>query len=323
MTEKIREKNTAESKTISKVVWLWSEYSIVIVFIIIFILASIANSTFLTTSNLMNVIRQASIIGIVSLGMSMVILSGGIDLSVGAVLAFVGGISIMTLNKTGSVFTAVIAALCLGALIGAVNGILISKGKIAPFIVTLGIMAASRSLILYISKGGSIAGKIKGYTQIANGQLFGVAYPIFIFILLTILIGIVASKTQFGRHIYALGSNEKAALLSAIDVDKVKIGVYVLCSVLTALAAVIESSRLNSISSSSSGVSYELDAIAAVIIGGTRMSGGKGTILGTFLGILILAVLNNFMNLMNVSPYLQGLVKGAIIIGAVLLQKKE
>lgn len=312
-----------KNNLISKFSWIWSEYSIFIVFVLIIFLASILNSTFLTVSNLKNVIRQASIIGIISLGMSLVILSGGIDLSVGSVLALVGGFSIIVLNKTGSIFIAVLSALAAGAAIGLFNGLLIAKGKIAPFIVTLGTMAGARSIIEYIAQGGSISGKIYTYTKIANGELGGIAYPIFIFILLTVIMMIISNKTRFGRYVYAIGSNEKASLLSAINVNRIKASVYIICGSLTGLAAIIESSRLNSISSASSGASYELDAIAAVVIGGTRMSGGKGTIIGTFLGILILGVVNNFMNLMNVSPYLQGLVKGLIIIAAVLLQKKD
>ncbi|QGU94660.1 ribose ABC transporter permease [Clostridium bovifaecis] len=302
---------------------IWSKYSFLFSFVVLFMVASIANSQFLSYGNLLNIIRQVSIIGIISLGMSLVILTGGIDLSVGSSLAFIGGVTIITLNRTGSVFLAVIAGFIAGAAIGLINGLLITKGRIAPFIVTLGVMASMRSLILYIAKGGSIAGKVESYTRIANGEILGIAYPVFVFLICIIAVYIITTKLRVGRYVYAVGSNEKATLLSAISVDKVKIYVYVLCGLFTALAAIIESSRLNSISSASSGVSYELDAIAGVIIGGTRMSGGKGTVLGTFFGILILGVLNNMMNLMNISPYLQGLAKGIIIILAVLLQKKE
>lgn len=323
MIEREVAKNKKGQYLLSKFLWFWTNYSVIVAFFIIVTIVATINKDFLTKANIINIIRQASIIGIISLGMSLVILTGGIDLSVGSVLALIGGISLITLNKTGSVLIAVLCALLSGATIGLINGLLITKGKITPFIVTLGIMASARSLILYISKGGSISGKVPEYIQIANGEIIGIAYPIFIFIFLTIFVTILSQKTKFGRYVYAIGSNEKAALLSAINIDKIKIIVYMICSTLTALSAVIESSRLNSISSASSGISYELDAIAGVIIGGTRMSGGKGKVIGTFFGILILGVLNNTLNLMNVSPYLQGLVKGLIIITAVLLQKKE
>lgn len=304
--------------------WLWSEYSVIIAFVVIVLFAVVVNGgDFASYNNLLNILRQVSIIGIISLGMSVVMLSGGIDLSVGAVLAFIGAITIIILNDTGSIPIALLTAIGAGAAIGFLNGIMITKGKIASFIATLGVMAAARSLGLYIANGGSIAGKVKGYTSIANNEFFGISYPIIIFLAVTVVIYVLLHKTKFGRYVYAIGSNERAALLSAIRVDRVKIGVYMLCSILVGLAAVIESSRLNSISSASSGLSYELDAIAAVIIGGTRMTGGRGKVIGTFFGILILGILNNTMNLIGVSPYLQGLVKGLIIIIAVLLQKKD
>lgn len=307
----------------NKLRWIWTEYSVMIAFLVIFILASLLNSDFLTFTNLINIIRQVSIIGIISLGMTLVMLSGGIDLSVGSVLAFTGAITLLALNASESVLLSLLTAIAVSASIGLINGLLITKGKIASFIATLGMMAAARSLVLYIAQGGSISGKVESYTEIANGDLFGIAYPIYIFLVMTLLIFMIMHKTRFGRYIYAIGSNEKAALLSAISVNKVKIGVYMLCSMLVGVAAVIESSRLNSVSSASSGLSYELDAIAAVIIGGARMSGGRGKVIGTFFGVMILGILNNTMNLMNISPYLQGLVKGLIIIIAVLLQKKD
>lgn len=303
--------------------WIWSEYSVVVAFLFIIILATIVDSDFMSFRNITNILRQVSIIGIISLGMTIVILSGGIDLSVGSVLAFIGGVTILSLNATGSVFIAVLTALAAGAAVGFLNGIMITKGKVASFIATLGMMAGARSLALYMADGGSISGEVDAYTTISNGAIGLISYPIIIFFGMTMIIYVIMHKTRFGRYVYAIGSNEKAALLSAIRVDRVKTGIYILCSTLVGLAAVIESSRLNSISSSSSGTLYELDAIAAVIIGGTRMSGGRGKIIGTFFGVLILGVLNNMMNLMNVSPYLQGLVKGLIIIISVLFQKKN
>lgn len=311
------------SGIIKKIIRIWSEHSILVVFFLLAFLASLANSEFLTSANIINVLRQVSIIGIISLGMTLVIISGGIDLSVGAVLALVGAMAITVLNITGNPVIAVLAALLLGGAIGSVNGILITKGKITPFIATLGVMASARSLVLFYAKGGSVGSKVMPYTSIASGEILGISYPVYIFIITTVIMYVIAQRTRFGRYIYAIGSNEKAALLSAIHVNKVKIGIYTLVGALTALSAVIESSRLNSMSSSSSGINYELDAIAAVIIGGTRMTGGKGTVIGTFFGVLILGILNNMLNLMNVSPYLQGLVKGLIIISAVLIQKKD
>lgn len=315
-------KSSSIEKFIAKMSWIWSEYSVIVAFLLIVIIATLINSDFMSFQNMTNILRQVSIIGLISLGMTIVMLSGGIDLSVGSVLAFIGAVTVLALNATESVVLAILTALAVGAAVGSINGVLITKGKIASFIATLGMMAGARSLALYMADGGSISGEVKSYTLISNAGIGTISYPIMIFLFMTFLVYILMHKTRFGRYVYAIGSNEKAALLSAIRVDRIKISVYMICSSLVGLAAVLESSRLNSISSSSSGLAYELDAIAAVIIGGTRMTGGRGKVIGTLFGVLILGVLNNMMNLMNVSPYLQGLVKGLIIIIAVLLQKK-
>lgn len=307
----------------SRLGWLWSEYSVIIAFLIIFIAASIMNPRFLDVNNQLNILMQVSIIGIVSLGMTVVMLSGGIDLSVGSVLALVGVVTVIALNATGSIIVAILVAFVVGSFMGLLNGLMVAKGKIASFIATLGMMAAARSIALYIADGGSISGEVSGFAAIANSSLWVIDYPIIIFLIMTFLVYVLMHKTRFGRYVYAIGSNEKAALLSAIRVDRVKLGVYSLAGLLVSIAAVIETSRLNSISSSSSGMAYELDAIAAVIIGGTRMTGGRGKVVGTLFGVLILGILNNMMNLMNVSPHLQGFVKGLIIIVAVVFQKRE
>lgn len=319
----VKEYNPRVSTAKSRLTWLWSEYSVIIAFIIIFIASSIMNPRFLDMNNQLNILMQVSIIGIVALGMTVVMLSGGIDLSVGSVLALVGVITVLALNASGSILVGIFTALVVGSFAGFLNGLMVAKGRIASFIATLGMMAATRSIALYISEGGSVSGEVTGFTAIANNDLWIFDYPVIIFFAMTALVYILMHKTRFGRYVYALGSNEKAAMLSAIRVDRIKIAVYSLAGLLVSVAAIIETSRLNSISSSSSGVQYELDAIAAVIIGGTRMTGGRGKIIGTLFGVLILGILNNMMNLMNVSPYLQGFVKGLIIIIAVVFQKRE
>ncbi|WP_240795558.1 ABC transporter permease [Aquibacillus halophilus] len=318
----VNEKQTS-SKGLKNFNWLWSEYSVIFAFIVIFIVAAIMNDRFLYIQNQMNILMQVSTIGIIALGMTVVMLSGGIDLSVGSVLAMVGVFSVLSLNASGSIFVALLTALAVGAFAGFLNGLLVAKGKIASFIATLGMMAAARSIALYTADGGSIAGDVEGFSSIANANLGIVRFPVIVFLILTVAVYILMTKTRFGRYVYALGSNEKAALLSAIRVDRIKIGVYTFSGLMVGIAALIETSRLNSISSSSSGNLYELDAIAAVIIGGTRMTGGKGKVIGTFFGVLLLGVLNNMMNLLNISPHLQGLVKGLIIIVAVLFQKRD
>lgn len=319
----VKEYNPQVSNAKSRLTWLWSEYSVIIAFIIIFIASSIMNPRFLDINNQLNILMQVSIIGIVALGMTVVMLSGGIDLSVGSVLALVGVMTVLALNASGSILIGIFTALVVGSFAGFLNGLMVAKGRIASFIATLGMMAAARSIALYIAEGGSVSGEVNGFTAIANNDLWIFDYPVIIFFAMTALIYILMHKTRFGRYVYALGSNEKAAMLSAIRVDRIKIAVYSLAGLLVSVAAIIETSRLNSISSSSSGIQYELDAIAAVIIGGTRMTGGRGKIIGTLFGVLILGILNNMMNLMNVSPYLQGFVKGLIIIIAVVFQKRE
>ncbi|QUG43140.1 ABC transporter permease [Psychrobacillus sp. INOP01] len=319
----VKEYSPQVSNAKSRLTWLWSEYSVIIAFIIIFIASSVMNPRFLDINNQLNILMQVSIIGIVALGMTVVMLSGGIDLSVGSVLALVGVITVLALNASGSILVGIFTALVVGSFAGFLNGLMVAKGRIASFIATLGMMAAARSIALYIAEGGSVSGEVSGFTAIANSDLWIFDYPVIIFFAMTALVYILMHKTRFGRYVYALGSNEKAAMLSAIRVDRIKIAVYSLAGLLVSVAAIIETSRLNSISSSSSGVQYELDAIAAVIIGGTRMTGGRGKIIGTLFGVLILGILNNMMNLMNVSPYLQGFVKGLIIIIAVVFQKRE
>jgi ribose transport system permease protein len=184
-------------------------------------------------------------------------------------------------------------------------------------------MAVARSLAMFFVRGGNVVGQVDGYTMISRGELFGLRYPIYTFVIVTIVVHVILSKTRFGRYVYAIGSNEKAALLSAINVDRIKTGVYMLGGALVAVASIMESATLNSISSANSGNLYELDAIATCVIGGSVLGGGRGRAFGTFLGVVLLGVLNNLLNLMNVSPFLQGFVKGLIVIVAVLVQRKR
>jgi ribose transport system permease protein len=302
---------------------LWADYSAAVALVAVVLFAAFTSPQFATPQNLLNIVRQVSVIGIVALGMTLVIIVGGIDLSVGAVLALSGGAALWTLGLTDQPWLGVAAGLATGLLAGAVNGLLVTWGRLPSFIATLGMLAAARSLILYIADGGSVSNANEAYGDIANSQWLGLATPIWLFGLTAITLHLVMAHSVFGRYVYAVGSNERASRLSALPVAGVKFAVYTLCGGLAALGAVLESSRLNSISSANSGLAYELDAIAAVIIGGTRMSGGRGKVIGTVIGVLILGILNNALNLMNVSPYLQGMVKGLIIVLAVLVQKKD
>ena len=318
--------NTAQlalyKKTATKI---WNKYSVVLVTLLIIIVATILKgSSFFSVQNFMNILRNNSVIGIISLGMTFVIISGGIDLSVGSVLVATGATIIMTINYTGSVILGILSGIILGIVIGIINGLIITKGKVPPFIVTLGAMNIYRSVCQHFMKGGGFSSISPVFRNISNSFLFDVIpLPIIYFLIMTVIMHLISRYTRFGRHIYAVGSNDKAARLSAVNVDRVKILTYITMGICVVLAAIVETSRMNSINASSSGHFYELDAIAAVVVGGTSMAGGSGSILGTFFGILILGIMNNMMVLIGVPPFLVGAVKGAIVILAVLLQKKE
>ncbi|MGB9683011.1 MAG: ABC transporter permease [bacterium] len=303
----------------------YEKYGSLLTLIVLFILSSIASPYFLQVQNILNILRQVSYTGIIALGMTFVIIGGGIDLSVGSMTALIGGIIILVLNhfggKIGAIVISILFGLLLGIIGGMINGLLITKGKIAPFIVTLGTMAIFRSLTLYISNAGEFRSISDIYPSIGMGTFLFVPIPIWIFIGLAAVFHIILNNTRYGRYICAVGSNEKVAQYAAINVDRVRLVSYVIVGISVAISSVLLSSRLNSISSSNAGLNFELDAISAVIIGGTPMSGGSGSISGTIFGAIILGIINNMLNMLGVSPYLQGTVKGLVIIGAVLLQR--
>lgn len=303
-----------------------TKHSSIIAFFSIFIIAIIAKgSTFLSVNNITNVLLNNSVIGIIALGMTMIIITGGIDLSVGSQLAMTGLVGITVLNNTNNIIIAILATVALGLLSGAISGFFVSKFNIPAFIVTLGTTSIYRSLIQYFYHGGGILAKgtkLDNFLKISNTRIFGVIpMPIIYWLILSLSISFLMKRTFFGRYVYGVGSNEQATKLSGIDTKKVKILTYAISGVLVALASVIEASRLGSMNSASSGLSYDMDAIAAVVIGGTRMSGGYGRIIGTVFGTLTLGVINNMLNLLGVNSFLVGAIKGGIIIGAVLLQK--
>lgn len=304
-----------------------SNHSAFIAFGILFLLAVILRgSTFLQLVNIVNILRNNSIIGIIALGMTLVIITGGIDLSVGSLLVVTGMVSISIVNTTNNIVLAILAGVLVGATLGAMTGVLISKFNIPAFIVTLGTLTIYRSIAQFLLHGGGImtsGERAQAYISISNTNAMGwLPLPIVYWLLLSFVVFLFMTYLPIGRYIYAVGSNEKATLLSSINVDRVKIITYLISGVLVALAAIVETSRLGSVNSASSGASYEMDAIAAVVIGGTSMAGGRGRISGTVMGTLTLGIINNMMNLLGVPPFLVGAVKGAIIIGAVMLQKR-
>ncbi len=302
-----------------------SEHPTGVGFILLFLLATIVGwPTFLQFRNLTNILRQISYTGIIALGMTMIIISGGIDLSVGSMTAFVGGITIFFLNlfPVDSVLALILSslfALLLGSLSGLFNGFLVTKGRIAPFIATLGTMSIFRSLIQYFSGAGNILSNNNLYADIGSGVFLKIPVPVWVFLIMAAILHIILNNTRFGRYMCAVGANEQVARYSAIRVQIIKLIPYIITGFTAGLTALLWSSRLNCINPSDC-TGYELDAIAAAVIGGTSMNGGKGTIIGTVMGAVMLGMINNMLVLGGVSSYLQQAARGLVIIVAVLLQ---
>jgi ribose transport system permease protein len=310
------------------------------------------SEAFLTWANVLNILRQAAPVGIIALGMTLVIIMGGIDLSVGAVCALVGGAAVLTMNAvfsgTENATLAILAAVGVcglaGPALGLLNGVLITKGKLAPFIATLGAMAIWRSVAITAADAGNFSvASLKplsdSFRALSSSGIplpflperVQVWWPIVAFGVLAVVLHVVLRRTRYGKYVVAVGSNERAAEYSGINVARVKLITYALVGLTCGVAALFLAARLNSINSGQAGVLYELDAIAAVVIGGTLMTGGRGSIYGTVVGVLLLAVVSNMLNMfqeftvfgqtVKISTYAQGLVKGLIIIAAVLLQR--
>lgn len=296
--------------------------------IIFSIIISILSPRFLTKSNLFNVFRQTSINAIIAAGMTFVILTGGIDLSVGSILGFSGAIGATLLAGGTNIFIALIATLIIGGLAGMINGIIITKGKVQPFIATLATMIFLRGATLVYTDGRPIAipsdPKIVSpiFRWIGAGRVLSIPVPIIIMAVVFLICYYILNYTQLGRHIYAVGGNEEAALLSGINTHKVKILAYTISGILAAVAGIIVTSRLSS-GQPTAGDGYELDAIAAVVLGGTSLIGGQGTVIGTIIGALIIGILNNALNLMDVQSYYQSIAKAIVILIAVLLDRKS
>ncbi len=296
-----------------------------IALIVLIVISAIASPYFLKVQNLLNILKQVSYSGIIGLGMAFVIIGGGIDLSVGSMTAFVAAITILVYNALGGagvgLAAAWIVAICLGAIAGFVNGIIITKGRVAPFIVTLGTMAIFRSLTLYIGNAGQFIADGNLYSDMGMSSVFRIPLAVIVFFVLAFLLSGLLNRTRFGRYACAIGSNERVAQYSAINVDRTRLFTYVLTGAMVGVAAILLSARMGSMNSSNGAVNFELDAIAAVVIGGTPMTGGRGTVWGVVIGAIIIGIINNMLNMLSVSPYLQGTVKGLVIIAAVFLQR--
>ncbi len=300
---------------------LVTKYRTITVLAVILIIATFLSEAFLTVGNLLNVVRQVSITAIIAAGMTFVILTAGIDLSVGSVLAIAGAISASIMVSTGSVFLAIMAALLVGVLFGWVNGTFITKASIPPFITTLAIMVMARGFVLVFTDGSPIATKSQVYNFIGKGYVLGIPFPVLILVILYAVCHILLKYTRFGRSVFSLGGNREATRLSGININRIEVLVYTISGLLAGLTGIILTARLGS-AQPTAGEGYELDAIASVILGGTSLAGGQGAILTTVIGAMILGVLDNILVLMNVNPFASDIVKGAVILLAVLVDSK-
>ncbi len=299
------------------------QLGLVIAIVIIAAALSAAKPNFLTVANLVNLVRQISINGILAVGVTYVLLTGGVDLSLGSLVALTGVVA-ASFAHPGQypVAVPVLLGILTGAGCGFLNGIVITRGRVAPFIVTLGMMTVARGLALVASRGMPVSNLGREFTAMGSGGVAGIPVPVLIFFAVALVSYVFLNHLKAGRYIYAVGGNENAARASGVRTDKIKILAYTICAALAGLAGVVLASRITT-GQPNAGFGYELDAIAAAVIGGTSLSGGVGGVGGTVLGALLMGVINNGLDLLNVSSYYQQIVKGLIIVGAVLLDRSQ
>lgn len=296
-------------------------YRSVLILLVICIFATILSPSFLSVTNLFNVFKQITVAGVVGCGMTFVILTGGIDLSVGSILGLSGVLAAGVLESTGNPAFAIALALAVGVICGTINGFFVSFCEIPPFISTLGMMTLLRGCVLVYTKGSPISIKSDAYKFFGKGAIAGIPVPVIILILLFLLAHYILTQTSYGRSIYAFGGNREAARLSGISTRFTEWMAYTINGLLCGIAGVILTARLGS-AQSTSGTGIEMDAIAAVILGGTSLSGGVGFVLPTVVGAMIMGIIDNILTLMNVNPHATNIVKGAVILIAVLVDKK-
>lgn len=300
-----------------------SELTTVIALIILMAVITIINSNFLTANNLLNLLLQVTSNALIAFGMTFVILTGGIDLSVGSILALSSALTAGLLGSGMPVTLAILISLILGCILGMMNGLLISYGKLAPFIVTLATMTIFRGATLVYTNGNPITKGLSDtflFQFLGQGYIVGIPFPVIVMFIVFIVLYVLLHKTAFGKSVYAIGGNEKAAYISGVKLNKVKTIIYSISGMMASISGLIITSRLSS-AQPTAGASYEMDAIAAVVLGGTSLSGGKGRILGTLIGALIIGVLNNGLNIIGVSAFWQQVVKGVVILIAVLIDR--
>ncbi|MFN2339788.1 MAG: ABC transporter permease [Halanaerobium sp.] len=296
------------------------KYVYLVILLLFVVSLTILSPHFLSYNNFINIFRQVSVNFILGVALTYVIITAGIDLSVGSILAFAGVTAGLFLKTGGNFLIAILLALIIGSICGLINGILVSKAKLAPFIATLGMMSIARGLALVITSGSSITIDNRSYTFLGSGAISSIPMPVIIAIIVLIISSFVLRKTWFGRYLYAIGGNHEASRLSGIKVDKLIMITYTISGFLSGLAAVVLTARLWS-APPIAGQGYELDAIASAVIGGASLMGGKGTILGTLYGAMVIGIIRNGLNLLGVSSFLQQVVIGVIIILAVFMDK--
>jgi ribose transport system permease protein len=284
------------------------------------VIFSFLSPYFFSINNILTVATQTAVIAIIAIGQTYVMITGGIDLSIGSNIAFSGMISAIGMKNGIPIHLSILVGLLSGSFVGFINGMLVVYGKLPPFIVTLGTMTAVRGISLTLTQGIPISGLPKGFTIYGSGNTFGIPNPVIIMIILVIIFGFVLAKTKLGRYIYALGSNYEATRLSGINTRKVLISVYTFSGLLAAFAGLIMAARIIS-AQPAAGDGYELDAVASSVIGGTSTLGGEGTIAGTFIGAFVIGILRNGLNLVGVSPFIQKIVIGIVIVSAVWLDR--
>lgn len=313
--------------TNARMIWrsVVNNYSFIFSFVILVLIALYFNPAIIRPANLLTLLANSTITGIIACGMTLVIISGQIDLSVGSIVSLTAGLGILILNSTNSIGLMFLFCLVFGLMLGAINGFLVTYLKLAAFIATLATQSAYRSIITQIGQGGPFTVNrevLRPFSSIATGDLFGsIPHLPLIFIGIALITTFLLSNTKTGRYVYATGSNEMAAILSGVKTNRVKLFVFSFTGLYAGLSAFLLASRMSSVTASNAGMGYELDAIAAVAIGGTSMSGGRGRVIGSFFGAIMMQLISTILIAARIDPFLTGLVKGIIIIVAVAMQR--
>jgi len=313
-------------KVFEYIKYIYTNHTYIFSFLLLLAIMVFINPDYLSFVSLSTLVMQSTIKGILALGMTFIIISGMIDLSVGSNIAITAGLGIVILNKSESIVLMLLFCVVFSVLLTAIIGLFVTKGRIAPFVVTLAMASIFRSIIVQLGQGGpfNVNSKMfQSFRMVAAGNIMKIPNMAIVFLVLTVVMILISTQTKFGRYVYAIGSNETASRLTGINVNRMKVRIYMLLGALTGVASFLFASRMTSVTAANAGLNFELDAIAAAIIGGTSFSGGRGRVLGTLFGALSLQMIENLLVAARIPPFLTGLVKGTIILVAVLLQSKK